>query len=91
MDVTGIHRVAQVLPVATPVAPFAQSRDLLRTIKELKQTEMFGQDNELELQRDPNARRMVVRVVNRKTKEVISQVSPEYVLRLAKDVNQSGL
>jgi uncharacterized FlaG/YvyC family protein len=32
---------------------------------------------------------MVVRVVNRKTQEVISQVPPEYVLRLAESMKQT--
>ena len=87
MDVSGIQRVALTLPaaVATPVDQ-APGRDLVRAVKALNQTEMFGQDNELEFQRDPNSRRMVIRVVNRKTKEVISQAPPEYVLRLAQDL-----
>jgi uncharacterized FlaG/YvyC family protein len=29
---------------------------------------------------------MVVRIVNRNTKEVVSQIPPEYVLRLAEDL-----
>jgi uncharacterized FlaG/YvyC family protein len=91
MDLTGIHRVPQALPaeVAAPVDHAAQSRDVVRAVKALNQTEMFGQDNELEFRRDPNSRRMVVRVINRKTKEIISQVPPEYVLRLAEDFKQS--
>jgi uncharacterized FlaG/YvyC family protein len=31
---------------------------------------------------------MVIRVVNRRTNEVISQIPPEYVLRLAQDMKQ---
>ncbi len=88
MDVTGIHRVEQAAPtsVAAPVDHAAEARDLVRAVKALNQTEMFGQDNELEFQRDPASRRMIARVVNRKTKEVVSQVPPEYVLRLAQDL-----
>jgi uncharacterized FlaG/YvyC family protein len=47
---------------------------------------MFGHDNELTFQRDLQTNRMVVRVVNRQTREVVSQVPPEYVLRLAEDM-----
>jgi uncharacterized FlaG/YvyC family protein len=32
----------------------------------------------------------VVRVINRKTREVVSQVPEEYVLRLAEDLKKSG-
>jgi len=31
----------------------------------------------------------VIRLVNRKTKEVVSQIPPEYVLRLASDLKLS--
>jgi uncharacterized FlaG/YvyC family protein len=33
---------------------------------------------------------MVVKVVNRTTKDVISQIPPEYVLRLAEDLKQKS-
>jgi uncharacterized FlaG/YvyC family protein len=33
---------------------------------------------------------MVIRVVNKNTQEVISQIPPEYVLRLAENPGQSG-
>jgi len=90
MDVTSVQRIAQALPAATPGAPIdqAQARDVVQAVKALNQTEMFGQDNELEFQRDQASRRMVIRVVNRKTQEVVSQVPAEYVLRLAEDLKK---
>jgi uncharacterized FlaG/YvyC family protein len=33
---------------------------------------------------------MVIRVVNKKTREVVSQIPPEYVLRLAGNGQQGG-
>ncbi len=51
-------------------------------------TEMFGPENELRFQRDPQTKRMVIKVVNRKTSEVLSQVPAEYVLRLAEDMHK---
>jgi uncharacterized FlaG/YvyC family protein len=59
-------------------------------VKALNGAEMFGPENELRFQQDPETRRMVVRVVNRKTREVISQVPAEYILRLAEDLKQRG-
>jgi uncharacterized FlaG/YvyC family protein len=44
---------------------------------------MFGQENELLFQKDSQSQRMVVRVVKRKAREVVSQMPPEYVWRLA--------
>jgi flagellar protein FlaG len=91
MDVTTINRIAQPLPAAATALPADQAapaRDVVQAVKALNETEMFGQDNELEFQRDQESRRMVVRVVNRKTQEVVSQVPPEYVLRLAEDLKK---
>ena len=44
---------------------------------------MFGPENELRFLKDPQTHRIVVKLVNRTTHEVLSQLPPEYVLRLA--------
>ena len=62
----------------------AENREVVRAVKALNGTEMFGEENQLMFRRDPETQRMVVRVVNRKTEEVISQIPAEYVLRLAR-------
>jgi flagellar protein FlaG len=86
MDIT---KVDQNLPVAPspvdsiPVEKTAENRDVVQAVKALNGAELLGENNELTFQRDAVTRRMVIRVVNRKTKEVISQVPPEYVLSLA--------
>jgi len=91
MDITPVDRAAAVPAPAANTAPVdkaAENREVVQAVKALNGTEMFG-DNELDFQRDPQTRRMVVRVVNRKTQEVISQVPPEYVLRLAESMKQT--
>ena len=93
MDITAVTREAA-LPTAAPVVPVEQSvenREIVQAVKALNATEMFGQDNELTFQRDLRTQRMVVRLVNRKTQEVVLQVPAEYVLRLADGVRpQTG-
>ncbi|MBZ5624371.1 MAG: flagellar protein FlaG [Acidobacteriia bacterium] len=74
----------------TPADKAAENREVVQAIKALNGSEMFGHDNELIFQRDRLTQRMVIRVVNRKTKEVISQIPPEYLLRLAADPRQNG-
>lgn len=87
MDPTAIHRIPQAVPVATADSTLPPvAREVVQAVKALNQTEMFGQDNQLEFQRDQASRRMVIRIVNRKTNEVVSQVPPEYVLRLAENM-----
>jgi uncharacterized FlaG/YvyC family protein len=90
MDITAVNRV-QALPATAPAIPVdqaAEKREVVQAVKALNGTEMFGQENELLFQRDSQTQRMVIRVVNRKTKEVVTQVPPEYVLRLAEDLKR---
>jgi flagellar protein FlaG len=89
MDVNTVNPGAHALsaPVqAIPAEQAAAHRDVVQAVKALNATEMFGQGNELTFQMDTQTKRMVIRVVNRQTKEVVSQVPPEYVLRLSEDL-----
>jgi flagellar protein FlaG len=86
MDVNALSRITQAAPaVATPLSADAisQNRHVVQAVKALNKSEMFGQDNGLEFQKDPESKRWVVKVVNKTTGDVISQVPAEYVLRLA--------
>jgi uncharacterized FlaG/YvyC family protein len=47
-------------------------------------------DNDLEFGTDPDTKRLVVKVVNRTTGDVVSQIPPEYVLRLAAAFKQKS-
>jgi uncharacterized FlaG/YvyC family protein len=92
MDITALNRIAQDLPsVATPIPAekAAENREVVQAVKALNRTEMFGDENDLVFQKDPSTQRMIVKVVNRKTKDVVSQVPPEYVLRLAGDLKNT--
>ena len=91
MEVNALSRITQALPAvatAVPVDAVAENREVVQAVKALNKTEMFGQDNDLIFQRDPQTQRMVVKVVNRATKDVVSQIPPEYVLRLAADMKR---
>ena len=96
MDNTPISRVmpdaAVTAPASATIAPdkAAQNRDVIQAVKALNGTEMFGQDNELMFQRDRQTQRMVIRLVNRQTNEVVSQIPAEYVLRLSGDIKNSA-
>jgi uncharacterized FlaG/YvyC family protein len=90
MEITAVDRVAQ--PPATapagsiPSDQAAQNREVVRAVKALNAAEMFGDENQLTFRRDPETQRMVVQVINRKSGETVSQIPPEYVLRLAQDL-----
>ena len=78
-------------PIATcfqfvPSEIASQNREVVQAVKAVNGSEMFGQDEELAFQMDSATKRLVVQVINRNTKEVISQVPAEYVLRMAQDI-----
>lgn len=77
--------------VATPgIRPdenqISQRRELIKAVKALNQTELFGENNELTFVLDRNTHRPLMRLVDRKTREVIRQIPAESVLRQAGDL-----
>ena len=71
-----------------PLQPLSQDRrTLIQAVKAINASEMFGQENELTFSMDRAANRMVARIVNKNTREVLIQIPDEYVLRLAEEMN----
>jgi uncharacterized FlaG/YvyC family protein len=73
---------------AIPVAPetAAEHRELIRAVKAINPSELFGENSELTFVLDRETRRPLVRIVDRKTNELIQQIPPEYLLRMAQDL-----
>ena len=89
MEISAINRTDPALhasSVSVPSAIASQNREVVQAVKAVNRSEMFGQDEELAFQMDSATKRLVVQVINRNTKEVISQVPAEYVLRMAQDI-----
>jgi uncharacterized FlaG/YvyC family protein len=90
MDITDVSRsvpVAASPSVITPVGT-TSNRDVVQAVKALNETDMFG-ENELTFQKDPQTHRMVIKIINRNTQEVVEQIPPEYVVALAEDLKQN--
>jgi uncharacterized FlaG/YvyC family protein len=91
MDVNALSKIAQALPSAAtsiPADTVSENRQVIQAVKALNKSQMFGDENTLEFERDPGTKRMVIKVINRKTNDVVSQIPAEYILRLAEDLNQ---
>jgi len=92
MDVAALSRITQGSPAAVtpiPAQSASENRQVVQAVKALNKSEMFGQDNGLEFHRDTDANQWVVKVVSRSTGDVISQIPPEYVLRLAEELKRN--
>ncbi len=88
MEIAPVNRSAQALPAAVAAVTsekVAENREVIQAVKAVNGTQLLGQDNELMYQRDRTTGRIVIRLVNRQTGDVVVQVPPEYVLRMAED------
>jgi uncharacterized FlaG/YvyC family protein len=90
MEISPVNRTAVPVAAVTDIPPeqAAENRTIVQAVKAVNASEMFGQDNQLVFQRDLSTQRMVVQVINPKTHEVVSQIPPEYVVRLAEDLKK---
>jgi uncharacterized FlaG/YvyC family protein len=66
-----------------------QQPDMVQAVKAVNEAALFGQQYELNFDRDPNSGRTLLRLVDRKTREVVRQIPPDYVLRLARDASRN--
>jgi uncharacterized FlaG/YvyC family protein len=88
MDISPVNRNFA-LPAAAPVIPAeraAENREIVQAVKAVNSAGLLGDENELAFHLDPRTHRMSIRVINRKTKEAVSQYPPDYILRLAEEV-----
>ena len=92
MDLTAISGATGAYAPAPTVTvdKTAEKREVVQAVKAVNGAEMFGANNELRFQKDPETNRLVVVVINKDTREVLSQVPEEYVLRLAEDLKRTG-
>jgi len=87
MNISSISSLASHLNAATQPLEAKQSaqeqKALIQAVKAVNAAELFGQENELTFVIDRAAGIAVVRIVNRKTGEVVQQIPSEQVLKLA--------
>jgi uncharacterized FlaG/YvyC family protein len=63
----------------------AARRHLIQAVKALNGSELFGHDSELTFVFDRHTQKALVRVVDKRTREVIMQIPAEQVLRMARE------
>jgi uncharacterized FlaG/YvyC family protein len=91
MDINFPQNPGVALPIATePVsmARLAENRDMIQAVRTVNSAGALGDDRELAFLLDRETQRPIMRIVNRQTHEVIQQVPPEYVLRMAEELRR---
>jgi uncharacterized FlaG/YvyC family protein len=91
MAITSLQLAASSPPAPPQVSvqEAAQRRQLLQAAKSVNESGVLG-DNQLVFVLDRQTHRAVIRLVDRTTHQVVSQIPPEYVLRLAQDLGPSS-
>jgi flagellar protein FlaG len=68
----------------------AENRELIQAVRALNGAEVFGQSQELQFSLDRETRRPILKIVDRKTGEVVSQIPAENALRLARKLTATS-
>lgn len=92
MDVTSVHPSGTPISAVTEVSQpkwLAENQELIRSVKSINASELFGDNTELTFALDRQTQKPVVRVVNSQTQEILWQEPPEYLLRLAQAFGQN--
>jgi flagellar protein FlaG len=96
MDVSTINGLTQgivTVPqtdsvITTPTLEVEHRRALIQAVRAVNGAELYGQQNELSFAFDRATQRAVVRIVDKKTREVVQQIPTEQVLRMAEEVQE---
>ena len=73
---------------STPSVAVEDRRALIQAVRAVNAAEFYGQENELSFAFDRGSQRAVVRIVDKKTREVVQQIPTEQVLRFAEELKQ---
>jgi uncharacterized FlaG/YvyC family protein len=90
MQISTETGVGPLLPASqVPAAESAQRRHLMQAAKTVNESGTFGH-NEIVFSVDRATHRSIMRVEDPETHEVILQLPPEYVLRLAQEIHSGS-
>jgi flagellar protein FlaG len=74
--------------VSEPSQRIPERIEIIQAVKAVNKTEMFGQENEVRYVLDQDSRKVLVRIVNKTTDEVVRQIPAEYLLKIASELKQ---
>ncbi len=91
MDISTIDGLNTALAPVSPSAPpqgIEERRAMIQAVRAVNAADLCGPENELSFAFDRHSQRTVVRIVDKKTREVLQQIPNEQVLRLAEELQQ---
>jgi flagellar protein FlaG len=92
MEIRAVQGPPQILDAFDTVSVEKRTPEqagVIEAVAKVNKSGLLGQDREMTYQMDRETGRMVIRVVNRQTRELVQQIPPEYVLSVAKALEQA--
>lgn len=87
MDITAVQGPAPApAPIPVDAERAAENRMIVKAIKAINASELSESGSELTFVIERSTQRPIVRLVDRKTRDLIRQIPPEYVLRMAEEI-----
>ena len=89
MDISPVNfaganaQVSAATPTAENEVPV---RQVVTAVREVNKSELMGQGRQLSFSRDPQTRQRIIQIVDQNTGDVIDQIPPETVLKLAEQL-----
>ena len=84
----------EISPISSNFAGISDGQNaraaVAQAVRTLNASSYFGSGNELTFVRDNDLQETILRVVNRKTQEVVLQLPADYVLRLAEEAKKQA-
>jgi uncharacterized FlaG/YvyC family protein len=65
-----------------------KTREVASAVHTLNSADFSGPTRELTIKLDPKTQRPMVRIIDKATGEVVQQIPPEYVLRMAREAKE---
>jgi uncharacterized FlaG/YvyC family protein len=89
LNISPIHNHISAPTESAPLSLNVAQRALVEAVKAINPTDLFGEGHAFNFVMDQKSKTMLVRVVDKKTGQILDQIPAEYMLRLA-DENKGG-
>lgn len=66
----------------------AEQDQLIKSVSAVNEAKVFGESTELTFSFDRRSNKLILQLVDRETKEIVRQIPPEFLRRLADDVKK---
>jgi flagellar protein FlaG len=92
ISLLGLHQAATQNPGPTYTADErAEQSRLVQAVRAVNESGIFGSSDELQFSIDQSTKRPVIKLIDKDTRQVVRQIPPEYILRLAEDTDRIAI